>query len=90
MLNSAARLKQIPGAATFSRLFGRPSLAAAFFPLVKRELSTPRQETLEFRTGGRMFELEDDRFCKLGQRDCRLTTARGRSCSECWLCLCPW
>ena len=33
-----------------------------------------------------MLEVEEDRVCKSGQRDCRLTTARGRSCSVCWLC----
>ena len=79
------------GAATFSRLFGRPSIPAAFFSFSEeRELSTPRQGTLEFCTGGQMLEVEEDRVCKLGQKDCRLTTARGRSCSVCWLCLCRW
>ena len=28
-----------------------------------------------------MLEVEEEGVCKLGQRDCRLTTARGRSCS---------
>ena len=41
-------------------------------------------------TGGQMLEVEEDRVCKSGQRDCRLTTAIGRSCSVCRLCLCRW